>query len=54
MSELETAPFRDPALSPAKRALDLLGRMNLDEKLAELGCVWSTQLVKDDAFSQMT
>ena len=30
---------------------DLLARMTLDEKLAQLGCVWSTQLVEDDAFS---
>ena len=29
----------------------LLARMTLDEKLAQLGCVWSTQLVEDDAFS---
>ena len=25
--------------------------MTLDEKLAQLGCVWSTQLVEDEAFS---
>ena len=30
---------------------DLLARMTLDEKLAQLGCVWSTELVADDAFS---
>lgn len=30
---------------------DLLERMTLDEKLAQLGCVWSTQLVAGDAFS---
>ncbi|MGH8978536.1 MAG: glycoside hydrolase family 3 protein, partial [Acidimicrobiia bacterium] len=29
----------------------LLARMTLDEKLAQLGGVWSTQLVEDDAFS---
>lgn len=29
---------------------DLLGRMTVDEKLAQLGCVWVTALVKDDAF----
>jgi beta-glucosidase len=28
----------------------LLGRMTLDEKLAQLGCVWVTALVKDDRF----
>lgn len=35
----------------ADRVEDLLARMTLDEKLAQLGCVWSTQLVADDAFS---
>ncbi len=29
----------------------LLEQMTLDEKLAQLGCVWSTRLVADDAFS---
>ena len=29
----------------------LLARMNLDEKLAQLGCVWCTSLLADDAFS---
>jgi beta-glucosidase len=30
---------------------DLVSRMTLDEKLAQLGCVWSTSLVVRDAFS---
>ena len=30
----------------------LLARMTLDEKLAQLGCAWSTALVADDAFSE--
>jgi beta-glucosidase len=30
---------------------DLLAHMTLDEKHAQLGCVWSTQLVERDAFS---
>jgi beta-glucosidase len=33
------------------RVDELLDRMTLEEKLAQLGCVWSTQLVADDAFS---
>jgi beta-glucosidase len=33
------------------RVDELLDRMTLEEKLAQLGCVWSTQLVVDDAFS---
>jgi beta-glucosidase len=31
---------------------ELLGRMTLDEKLAQLGCVWVTALVSDDAFDR--
>ncbi|WP_353265497.1 glycoside hydrolase family 3 N-terminal domain-containing protein [Gemmatimonas sp.] len=31
-----TAPYRDPACSPAARAQDLLGRMTLDEKFWQL------------------
>jgi beta-glucosidase len=34
------------------RARELLARMTLDEKLAQLGCAWSTELVLDDAFSE--
>jgi beta-glucosidase len=30
----------------------LVARMTLDEKIAQLGCVWSTSLVSDDAFSE--
>jgi beta-glucosidase len=30
----------------------LLASMTLDEKLAQLGCVWVTQVVEDDAFSE--
>src|SRR3954452_1647092 len=29
----------------------LLARMTLDEKLAQLGCVWCGGLVRDDGFS---
>jgi beta-glucosidase len=51
MPDPSTAPYRDPRIDPAKRVEDLLGRMSLDEKLAQLGCVWSTALVEDEAFS---
>jgi len=37
--------------SSAARVDDLLARMSIDEKLAQLGCVWSTQLAADDRFS---
>ena len=44
--------YTDQTLTIDDRVGDLLGRMTLDEKLAQLGCVWSTQLVEDDAFSE--
>ena len=44
-------PYRDASLTVEQRVEDLLARMTLPEKLAQLGCVWSTQLVVDDGFS---
>lgn len=46
-----TEPYRNPACSIDARLDDLLGRMTLDEKLAQIGCVWSTQLLDEGAFS---
>lgn len=46
MTNPEQDTYRDPGLSIEHRIDDLLGRMDLDEKLAQLGCVWSTQLVR--------
>jgi beta-glucosidase len=43
-------PYLDASLSVEKRVEDLLPRMNLDEKLAQLGCVWSTQLLRQGEF----
>lgn len=40
--------YKDPTKSIPERVEDLLGRMNLAEKLAQLGCVWITALVQDD------
>ncbi len=48
---MNDAPFRDPARSVEQRIEDLLGRMTLAEKVAQLGGTWSTQLVENDAFS---
>jgi len=47
---VSTEPYRDPSLPVAERVADLVGRMTLDEKLAQLGCVWITSLVVDERF----
>lgn len=33
-------PYRDPRLSPEKRVRDLLSRMTLEEKAAQMTCIW--------------
>lgn len=43
--------YLDPTRSPDERATDLLGRMTLDEKLAQLGGVWITDLLHDGRFA---
>jgi beta-glucosidase len=43
--------YRDASRSIAERVDDLLDRMTPEEKVAQLGCVWPTQLVRDGAFS---
>jgi beta-glucosidase len=42
--------YKDPTRPLDERVEDLLGRMTLDEKIAQLGCLWSTALVRDDTF----
>ncbi len=44
------APYRDPALPIEARVADLLGRMTLAEKLAQLGSIWSFEVVGIGAF----
>jgi beta-glucosidase len=44
-------PYRDASLSIEVRVADLLARMELDEKLAQLGGAWITALLDDGAFS---
>jgi beta-glucosidase len=40
--------YRDPSLPIEERVADLLGRMTLDEKLAQLGSVWSFELFRTE------
>ena len=42
--------FRDPAASVDERVADLIGRMTLDEKLAQLGSAWVFQIATTDGF----
>jgi len=36
----KTLPYKDPGLSSAKRVKDLLSRMTLEEKAAQMLCIW--------------
>ena len=45
-----TETYRDPNAAIDDRVADLLGRMTLEEKVAQLGTVWLTALVHDEAF----
>src|SRR5512138_890437 len=40
--------YRDPSLSLADRVEDLLARMTIAEKLAQIGSVWVFQLADDE------
>src|SRR3954451_2231527 len=40
--------YRDPARTVEDRVADLVDRMDIDEKVAQLGCLWITSLVHDD------
>ena len=42
--------YRDVGASVEERVADLLGRMTLDEKVAQLGAIWVTEFIRDDAF----
>ena len=42
--------FRNPDVSTAARVEDLLGRMTVAEKLAQIGSIWITELVQGDRF----
>src|ERR1041385_5803616 len=38
---IQTAPYKDWKLPVAQRVKDLLGRMTLEEKVAQLVCLWN-------------
>lgn len=44
----DTLPYRDPNASHAERIADLLGRMTVDEKIAQLGSAWVFQIAGPD------
>jgi beta-glucosidase len=46
-----THPYKNPELSVGERVEDLLSRMTLDEKIAQLGSAWGFQLMSGDEFS---
>ena len=48
---LPQAPYRDATLPVAERARDLLVRMTLDEKLAQLGSAWVYELIDSGILS---
>ncbi len=45
-----TETYKDPTASINERVTDLIGRMTLDEKVAQLGAVWVTSLVVNEQF----
>ena len=47
---MASLPYRDAGRPIAERVADLLPRMTLEEKVAQLGGVWVTELVRDDRF----
>lgn len=44
-------PYQNPSLPVEERATDLLSRMTLDEKLAQLGSIWVFEVLEDMQFS---
>lgn len=48
---MRSKQFRDPSQPGELRARDLLERMTLEEKVAQLGGIWSFRLFEDGAYS---
>jgi beta-glucosidase len=51
MSGVDDIPYRDPSLPLDERVDDLLARMTLEEKIAQLGGLWITSLVSGARFN---
>lgn len=47
---MSTPLYRDPGAAIEDRVESLLAEMTLDEKIAQLGCLWSTALISKDGF----
>jgi beta-glucosidase len=47
---LSTLSYREPGISIEERVENLLSLMTLDEKLAQLGCLWSTEFISTGTF----
>lgn len=52
VSSYERAPYHYPHVPVEERVRDLLGRMDLEEKVAQLGGVWSTALLEGGRLSE--
>jgi beta-glucosidase len=50
---LADAPYRDRAATVGERVADLLGRMTLEEKLAQLGSYWSHEILDHEVFDEV-
>jgi len=54
MTEMVRPIYRDPTATVDVRVADLLGRMTLDEKVAQLGSIWFSDLITDQAFDEVS
>lgn len=54
MSTQSIPPYRQPELHIEERVHDLLGRMTLDEKLAQLSAAWFLEISEGETFSEAT
>ncbi len=50
MSGVDRPVYQQPAQPVEARVVDLMSRMTLDEKLAQIGCFWSRDLLVNGAF----